>query len=236
MSTKIVYQTDHLGIYSGTTQADQCPLEPNVWLIPGGCVETPPPPVGEHQVARWNGQRWQLITSHRGLTAYSISTGEALVIERTGALPPGYTLSAPALGQVWRNGEWVDDIPAALVRRHAEIFQSVNAACTTAITAGFTSSALGAPHRYSSDLEDQLNLTGAVLGGSDLPYACRDEAGVKAYRLHTAAQLRQVGEDFTLYKLQLLQRADQLKQQLDAALEAGDLEALEAISWEADAV
>uniref|UniRef100_A0A6H1ZE61 Putative tail protein n=1 Tax=viral metagenome TaxID=1070528 RepID=A0A6H1ZE61_9ZZZZ len=231
MNAKIVYQTDQLGIYTGTTQADPSPLEPDVWLFPGGCVETPPPSAGEHQVARWDGQRWQLISSYQGLTAYSTSTGEPLVIERTGALPPGYTLSAPALGQVWRNGEWVDDIPAALVRRHAELYQSMNVACEAAITAGFTSDALGEPHFYSSQLDDQLNLTGAVVRGLDMPYACRDEQGAKEFRLHTAEQLRQVGDDFTLYKLQLLQHANALKDQLDAALEAGDLAALETITW-----
>ncbi|MFJ4115886.1 hypothetical protein ACIPV9_05585 [Pseudomonas psychrophila] len=47
MDTKIVYQTDHLGIYTGKTVADRSPLEPDVWLIPGGCVEVAPPAVPE---------------------------------------------------------------------------------------------------------------------------------------------------------------------------------------------
>ncbi|MHB0766477.1 DUF4376 domain-containing protein [Stutzerimonas sp. NM35] len=233
MATKTVYQTDALGIFTGTTTADPCPIEPDVWLIPGGCIEVAPPAPGEHQVPRWDGQRWQLISCYRGLTAYNTSTGQPLVIERTGALPAGHTLSVPELGQEWRNGEWVDEIPATLVRRHAEKYQVINTACEAAITGRFWSQALGEPHRYSSQLDDQLNLTGAVLRGLDMPYACRDEQGVKEFRPHTAEQLRQVGDDFTLYKLQLLQRADALKKQLDAALEAGDLAALEAISWEA---
>jgi len=116
---------------------------------------------------------------------------------------------------------------------HTRQTTAINQACEAAITAGFTSDALGAPHFYTSQLDDQLNLTGAVLRGLDMPYACRDEQGVKEFRLHTAEQLRQVGDDFTLYKLQLLQHANELKQQLDAALDAGDLAALEAISWEA---
>jgi len=116
---------------------------------------------------------------------------------------------------------------------HTRQTTAINRACEAAITAEFTSDALGAPHFYSSQLDDQLNLTGAVLRGLDMPYACRDEQGLKEFRLHTAEQLRQVGDDFTLYKLQLLQRANELKQQLDAALEAGDLAALEAITWEA---
>ncbi|KAE9651263.1 hypothetical protein EJD88_19455, partial [Pseudomonas sp. PB105] len=100
-----------------------------------------------------------------------------------------------------------------------------------AITAGFWSSALGMRHQYSSELNDQLNLTGAVLAGLDTLYACRDEAGVREFRPHTYAQIRQVGDDFTLIKQQLLQKAYALKQQLDDAFNAGDLEALEAVKW-----
>ncbi|MGA4577051.1 hypothetical protein [Stutzerimonas frequens] len=127
----------------------------------------------------------------------------------------------------------VRDQPSEAEAAHANRTAAINRACEAAITAGFTSEALGAPHIYSSQLDDQLNLTGAVLRGLDMPYACRDEQGVKEFRLHTADQLRQVGDDFTLYKLQLLQHANALKQQLDAALEAGDLAALESITWEA---
>ncbi|WP_313129046.1 DUF4376 domain-containing protein [Stutzerimonas nitrititolerans] len=87
--------------------------------------------------------------------------------------------------------------------------------------------------RLADQVDDQLNLTGAVLRALDMPYACRDEQGVKEFRPHTAEQLRQVSDDFTLYKLQLLQHASTLKQQLDAALESVDLAALEAINWEA---
>lgn len=116
---------------------------------------------------------------------------------------------------------------------HKQKTLSIDQACEVAITAGFQSDALGTPHQYSSQLDDQLNLTGAILRGLDMPYACRDEQGVKAFRLHTAAQLRQVGDDFTLYKLQLLQHANELKQQLDLALEAGDADAMTLIRWEA---
>ncbi|WP_271105104.1 phage tail protein [Pseudomonas tohonis] len=232
MTTKTVYQTDPLGIFVSATVADESPLEPGVWLIPGGCVETPPPDPAEHQVPRWDGKRWQLITSYRGLTVYSTATGAPLTIERHGEIPMGYTLSAPQLGQVWRDGEWVDDIPAQLVARHAAITAQIDQACEAAITGGFWSSALGAPHRYSSQMDDQLNLFGAVLRAVGMLYACYDEAGVKAFREHSAQQLHQVGADFSEYKLQQLQHAHVLKQQLDTARTAGDLAALEAVSWD----
>lgn len=230
--SKTVYQTDQYGIYTGSITADESPLEPGVWLIPGGCVEVEPPAPGEHQVPHWNGKRWQLVRSFQGLTAYNTATGEPLQIQQVGELPPGYTLSVPGPGQVWRDGDWVDDTPALLKRRHAERTLQVNAACEAAITGGFWSSALGAPHQYSSQLDDQLNLTGVILAGLDTLYACRDQAGAKEFRAHTAEQIRKVGDDFTVFKLQPLQRANALKQRLDQALASGDLVALEAVTWE----
>ena len=108
----------------------------------------------------------------------------------------------------------------------------INAACEAAIIGGFWSAALGSPHQYPSKLDDQLNLTGVILQGFDSPYGCRDVDGVKELRPHTAKQLRQVSEDFTTYKMELLQRANQLKQLLDQALADGDLNALEVVTWE----
>ncbi|ATR85171.1 hypothetical protein CS390_22945 [Pseudomonas sp. HLS-6] len=115
---------------------------------------------------------------------------------------------------------------------HRQQYAAINSACKAAITAGFTSDALGTSHHYTSQLEDQLNLTGVILAGQDTLYACRDESGAKDFRLHTFAQIRQVGDDFTLFKLQLLQKANQLKQQLDQALASEELAALEAVTWE----
>lgn len=232
MTTKIVYQTDHLGILIGSTTADPCPVVVGEWLFPGGCVETPPPSPGEHQVPRWNGKRWELISSYRGLTVYKTLTGEALVIDRLGELPSGYTLSAPAPGQVWKDGEWVDDIPATVVRRHLEQSQLINNSCKTAITSGFWSDALGSPNRYGSELDDQLNLISVSMAGRAALYACSDKSGVKDFKPHTFAQIRQVSDDFSAFKLELLQKANQLKQQLDKALEDGDLAAIEASTWE----
>ncbi|NBF05301.1 hypothetical protein GV819_23715 [Pseudomonas sp. Fl5BN2] len=119
-----------------------------------------------------------------------------------------------------------------LKRLYNSQFEAINRSCELAITGGFWSSALGAPYLYNSQLDDQLNLTGVILAGLDTLYACRDEAGVKDFRDHTLAQIRQVGDDFTAFKLQLLRKANQLKQQLDKALAAGDLAAIEAVTWE----
>ena len=232
MDTKIVYQTDHLGIYTGKTVADRSPLEPDVWLIPGGCVEVAPPAIPERKAACWNGLRWQLVDSYQGLTAYNTTTREALVIERAGALPVGYTLEVPGPGQIWGNGHWIDDIPTVLELRYSAQLSAVNKACLQEITGGFWSAALGDRFFYETQIEDQLNLTGMILRGLGGGYVCRDESGAADFRDHSSDQLLQVGNEFTEFKLQRLRKANDLKQALIAALAASDLDAINAALWE----
>ena len=62
MNQKKVYQTNYSGLFVGETLADESPLEPDVFLIPAGCVETAPPENWpEDQWPRWNGFKWELI-------------------------------------------------------------------------------------------------------------------------------------------------------------------------------
>lgn len=217
--------------YLGKSLADTDPLEGNAWLIPAHAYADAPPAVQAGQTVQRSedGSAWVVVEDHRG-TVYDSRTGAAEEWGELGPLPEHMTKEPrPSATHHWQQGAWVLN-PEAV---HTTSVQNINHACEAAITAGFQSAALGAPHQYSSQLDDQLNLTGAILRGLDTPYACRDEQGVKAFRLHTAAQLRQVGDDFTLYKLQLLQHANELKQQLDLALEAGDADAMALIRWEA---
>lgn len=62
MTTKIVYQYDIAGMFTGETEADESPLEPGVFLIPARCVEVAPPAYSSDQCPRWNGAQWELIT------------------------------------------------------------------------------------------------------------------------------------------------------------------------------
>lgn len=54
----IVYQTDHKGVFVGTAEADESPLQDGVFLIPGGCVVDPPPSFEEGQRARRVSGAW----------------------------------------------------------------------------------------------------------------------------------------------------------------------------------
>ena len=62
MSVKAVYQTDQSGFFVGVVAADESPLEPGVFLIPAGCVETPPPQIPAGMAARWVNGKWVLET------------------------------------------------------------------------------------------------------------------------------------------------------------------------------
>lgn len=55
MSEKIVSQLDSNDYFVDACYADESPLEPGVYLIPGGAVDYPPPVVPEGKRAKWNG-------------------------------------------------------------------------------------------------------------------------------------------------------------------------------------
>lgn len=57
---KLVCQLDPNGYFVGTTYADEDPLTPGEWLIPGGCVDVGAPGVGSDKRARWVSGDWVL--------------------------------------------------------------------------------------------------------------------------------------------------------------------------------
>lgn len=62
MNSIPAYQLDAAGLLIGETVADESPLEPGVFPMPAGCIDTAPPaewPDG--QWPRWNGIAWYLV-------------------------------------------------------------------------------------------------------------------------------------------------------------------------------
>lgn len=113
----------------------------------------------------------------------------------------------------------------------------IDQACRDAIYAGFTSNALGAVHHYPAKDKDQANLVGSVTESLYpnlspewvTPFWCATENsnGEWAYRLHTAAQIQQVGMDAKAAIVAALTYNAQLQAQIAVA----DAEGLEAIVW-----
>lgn len=56
---KIVSQLDSAGYLVGPVVADESPLEPGVYLVPGGCIDQAPPAVPQGMRARWILGAWQ---------------------------------------------------------------------------------------------------------------------------------------------------------------------------------
>lgn len=231
MTIKTVYQTNHLGLYVGAVTADESPLEPGVFLIPGGCVEVAPPEVPEGKAACWNGKRWQLLDYLNGLIVYNTTTREPRTLTGVGPIPNGYTVQRPEPGQIWKNGRWVDDLDTMLAKLYPQKLEAINSGCARHIESGFNSDALGERYRYDSALEDQVNLTGLILSGFDALCACYGSDGKKMFREHTANQLHVVGQHLVKHKQAALQQAEHLKRSLAKTLAERDLPAMQAIEW-----
>ncbi|OMI18830.1 DUF4376 domain-containing protein [Leptospira weilii] len=115
--------------------------------------------------------------------------------------------------QIHTKSGWIID----LVQKKDFLIKLVNSICESEITAGFISSALGAPHFYSSDRDDQLNLVGLVSLNVPVLYKCTDSDGVKKYRNHSADQIKQVLNDGAIRKSFLLQECARLKSEIQSA-------------------
>lgn len=59
---KTVSQLNAQGYFTGPVIADESPLEPGVYLIPGGAIDVPPPNIPAGKVALRQGSSWVFVT------------------------------------------------------------------------------------------------------------------------------------------------------------------------------
>ncbi|WP_104758262.1 DUF4376 domain-containing protein [Helicobacter salomonis] len=117
----------------------------------------------------------------------------------------------------------------ALAReKKQELLGRLNQLADTALSKGFISSALGAPHRYDLRMEDQMNLTALIIAQIESPFRCQAvDAPHKDYKLHTKEQLKQVFEEGLDYKARVLNFYGAQKAQVESLQELKSLEAFE---------
>lgn len=113
---------------------------------------------------------------------------------------------------------------------------SLTLSCSSTITAGYTSSALGSVYTYGNNTIDQLNMASSVIAALinantanwTTPMWCENSAGVWEYMQHTAAQVNEVGVSGKTFVVANQTKLANLKTQVNAAT---TIEAVQAITW-----
>ncbi|WP_280569393.1 DUF4376 domain-containing protein [Chromohalobacter sp. 296-RDG] len=185
--------------------------------IPAGATSIEPPTPDEHQVARYTGDDWELVPDYRG-HVYWQDDGERHEITELGIEPPDGALDeAPP--------EPLEDL-AQLKRR------AIEAARDAAITAGFEYTFGDETDTVQMRQRDRENITGLAVSAQRSPddtFEFRAKSNTK-YEL-TADEMLALNDAKQAHISEQYRHSWELKEQLDAALEAEDREGIEAVEW-----
>jgi hypothetical protein len=120
-----------------------------------------------------------------------------------------------------------------LVAAKADKASAMKLACRSDVIAGISHSALGSAHHYPMLDTDQVNMIGLVVE-SRLPDAvvgykfwCADNLGVWRRRIHTAAQIQEVGLAFSSHIKMQQEKYEQKLSEISLA----DAQVLSTITW-----
>ncbi|EID4586254.1 DUF4376 domain-containing protein [Salmonella enterica] len=92
--------------------------------LPANCTDIAPPDIPASHTAVFDSEKqtWSLFEDHRGETVYDTTTGNPIYISEPGPLPENTTTQAPASPiDKFENGQWVADLNAARIQKHADI-------------------------------------------------------------------------------------------------------------------
>lgn len=133
MGSKIISQLDAQGVFVQAVHADESPLEPGVYLVPGGAVDAPPPDVPHGQRARW-------VADGLGGGAFVLEALPPAVVLPEWVPPTPAQLQADALRQV--DGD-VDAIYGAVVGNRAAEYEQAEREAQAWVDAGHVGAAPG---------------------------------------------------------------------------------------------
>lgn len=107
--------------YISTSQADESPLEPGVFLVPGSATIVAPGPAATGYIMVLENNAWVPKEDHRGVFVYATADGSESEVLEIGPIAIGFTLLAcPGRNYSWVNGAWAFDSVKALVAIRAE--------------------------------------------------------------------------------------------------------------------
>ncbi len=112
--TRTAYQCDEFDCFVCEVEAERDPMNPGVYLWPGGARHKAPPSTGPHEAARWVGDDWVVVPDFRGVTGWG-PDGEQFFIHEPGIVPPeGWTRERPSLPAAGAG-----DVPSSVSRFQA---------------------------------------------------------------------------------------------------------------------
>jgi hypothetical protein len=184
-------------------------------------LDLDPPPAAANTAAVFDltAGAWLTLPDHRGERWWADQVPVYILDEQLGRDPEAEGLTREP-----------GPMPIEVARESKRL--EMDAACSRAITGGFTSEALGPQGwRYGNSLVDQVNLLGSVLavlslGSASSPLTCRNAAGEWALRPHSAAQIVAVGEDGKAWVVACREHLAVLRAQINGATTAAEVLAL----------
>lgn len=123
--------------------------------------------------------------------------------------------------------------PLTLEERRVQKLQELSGSASQEIQGGFISNALGSDHHYNAQVDNQVNLIGAVtavsLTGGSINYTCTEVAtNIKSQKSHTQAQIEAVYQTGVQTKQAVIAYFHSLRNQVDAAT---DIPQVDAVVW-----
>lgn len=98
MTTKIVYAYNPLTFeYLGLTEAQESPLETDVFLMPANATDIKPPSIEKNTIAIFLDSNWKIVPDFRGQTWYDQTTKAPIEITDVGAPPVELASTLPPL-------------------------------------------------------------------------------------------------------------------------------------------
>ena len=119
-----VYNYDVLNYFTGSSYAQENPVQPGTYLMPARTTVDPPPVVADHQIAKWDGAAWVLDVDYRG-TWYDVDTQSRTDVWHPGEPQPANTTDvAPPAGEptwVFTGSVWERTLEVAKEEKREEI-------------------------------------------------------------------------------------------------------------------